>query len=80
MRIQKTRAHTKTVGLRFPKDNEHLFHFMKRFERTALRKGWTQEEVQVVFDKALWYSYHHTLDTLLDHYLFPETDINDIEY
>lgn len=80
MRIQKTMAHTKTVELPFPKEDEHLFHFMKRFECTALRKGWTQQEVDIVFDKTFWYSYHHSLDTLLDHCLFPERDINDIEY
>jgi len=72
--------HSKTVGLLFPKEDEHLFRFMKRFERTALRKGWNQEEVNAVFDNAFWYCYDEILETLLDHCLFPESDSTTIEY
>lgn len=65
----------KQVDIRFPREDENLFQFMKRFERTALRKGWTQEEVHRVIDRSFCYSYHYTLDTILDHCLFPESDI-----
>jgi len=73
-------VHSKTVGLLFPKKNEHLFHFMKRFERTALRKGWNQEEVNAVFDQTFWYCHDEILDTLLDHCLFPESQTQTIQY
>jgi len=70
----------KQVEIRFPKEDEHLFHFMKRFERTALRKGWSQEEVNIVFDQAFWYCYDEILDTLIDHSLFPESEAQTIQY
>ncbi|MEP0264181.1 hypothetical protein [Dokdonia sp.] len=75
MTIRKTVTHNKQIEIRFPKENEHLFHFMKRFERTALHKGWTEEEVNAVFDRVFWYSYHYTLDTVLNHCLFSQSEV-----
>ena len=54
----------KSVCINFPKDDEHLFNFLKRFERKALRDGWTREEIDSVFDMAFCYSYHHILHTV----------------
>lgn len=58
------------IMISFPREDEHLFDFLKRFETTALKQGWNKDQVYKVFDKAFWYSYHHTLDTIMDHCCF----------
>ena len=70
--------HNKQIEIQYPKDGEHIFEFMKRFERKALKSNWTKKELYQVFDKAFCYSYHHTLDTLLDHCLFSKKDLENL--